>query len=75
MKDFITIYENGKNRLCKHYLVMYLCEAHSIFMKTNPDIAFSFSAFTKLKPKNVCLLNNTPMNQCKCETYENFIYK
>ena len=38
MKDFITVYENGKKkRLRKHYLTMYLRETHSIFVKANLD--------------------------------------
>ena len=34
---------------------MYLREAQSVFVRINPDIAFCFSAFVKLKPKNALL--------------------
>ena len=54
---------------------MYSREAHSLFVDANPDINIRFSAFAKLKPKNVLLLKNTSLDQCRCETHENFIFK
>ena len=63
MKDFITIHKNEKKnqkkqkqqqqqqQLFKHYLIMNLHEAYSLFVITNPDISISFSVFAKLRPK------------------------
>lgn len=76
MKDFITIHENGKKkRLRKHCLTIYLRKAHSFFVKSNPDITISFSAFAKLKPKSALLLKDTQLDRCRCETHENLIFK
>ena len=76
LKDFITIHEGGeKLRLRKHYLTMYLREAHSIFKTRHPDVTISFTAFCKLRPKNVLLLKDTQLDQCKCQIHENFIFK
>ena len=49
--------------------------AFSVFNARYPEISISFAAFCKLRPKNVLLLKNTPMDQCKCKTYENFVFK
>lgn len=57
------------------FLTIYLCKAHSIFVKISPNIAYSFPVFAKLKPKYNLLLKDTPTDQCKFETYEKFLYK
>ena len=49
--------------------------AFSAFKARCPEISISFTAFCKLRPKNVLLLKNTPMDQCKCKVYENFVFK
>ena len=36
---------------------------------------YSMSTFTKLIPKNVLLLSNTPEETCKCQTHENLFLK
>ena len=75
LKDW-AVYEGGKKqRLWKHYLTMFLREAFSVFKARYPEISISFTAFCKLRPKNVLLLKNTPMDQCKCKVHENFIFK
>ena len=57
-------------------LFMYLREAYAVFKKTVADgECCSFSAFCKLRPKNVLLLVDTPKEQCKCEIHENFFMK
>ena len=35
----------------------------------------SFSKFCNLRPKNVLLLKNSPIDQCKCKLHENFRLK
>ena len=75
MRDYITVYKDGRKvRLRKLYLTMFLREAHSIFNARFPDTTVSFPAFCKLKPKNVLSLKNTPLDQCRCQTHENFIF-
>lgn len=54
---------------------MYLRNAHSIFVKINPNVAASFSALVKLIPNNFPLLQDTLTGQSKCEIHENFISK
>ena len=72
MLDVMTVWnDDGKKKLRKHYLTMYLREAHHIFQQTHCDI--SFSVFCKLRPVNVLLLGNSPKDQCKCMTHENFL--
>ena len=52
---------------------MYLREAHHIFQQTHRYI--SFTVFCKLQPVNVLLLGDSPKDQCKCMTHENFFLK
>lgn len=74
--DFVTVWKNGiKERRQKHYLTMYLREAFCIFKEFNPNIEIGFSKFCSLRPKNVLLIKDTPSDQCKCITHENFMYK
>ena len=47
MFDVMTVWnDDGKKKLRKYYLTMYLREAHHIFQQTHHDI--SFSVFCKL---------------------------
>ena len=76
LKDYVIVYEGRKKqRPRKHYLTMFLREAFSVFKARYPEISISFTAFCKLRPKNVLLVKNTPMDQCKCKVHENFIFK
>ena len=73
MHDVMTIWDSdGKKKLWKYYLTMYLREA-VIFEETIKSI--SFSLFCDLRPQNVLLLGNSPKDQCKCLTHENLFYK
>ena len=47
----------------------------SLLIKLNPDITISYSAFAQFRPKNVLLLKQTPLDQCRCQVHENFIFK
>ena len=76
LKDEMTVWINGKKeRLRKHYLTMFLREAFAVFDETHPEINLGFSTFCRLRPGNVLLLKNTPKDQCKCKTHENFRMK
>ena len=55
--------------------MMYLCEVCVMFETVYPDSEIGFTMFTKLRPKNVLLLKNQPMDQCKCSLHENFCLK
>ena len=73
-RDKITVWDDkGKHKLCKYYLTMYVKEAHAIYLETcdNEDDKCSLSTFSKLRPKNVLLLGDSPKDQCKCQTHEN----
>lgn len=73
MKDEVTVWKNAeKIKLRKYYLITYLKEAYSIFKDENPNYTISFSTFCKLQPENVFLMRQTPEDQCKCMTCENF---
>lgn len=72
----MTIWNNGKNeRLRKHFLTMFLWEAFAVFKQTHPSASLGFSTFCRLRPAHVLLLKNTPKDQCKCKTHENFRMK
>ena len=76
LKDEMTVWKNGKKqRLRKHYLTMFLREAYAVFRKIHPSMTIGFSTFCRLRTANVLLLKNTPKDQCKCKTHENFRMK
>ena len=73
MKDEMTVWIAGeKIKLRKHYLTLFLREAHQIFCELHPDNKIGFSKFRELRPQNVLLMKETPADQCKCKTHENF---
>ena len=77
-KDEIVIWDSAgkKRRKRKYYLTMYLREAYVFFKETVADEeCCSFSAFCKLRPKNVLLLVDAPKEQCKCQIHEKFFMK
>ena len=77
-KDEIVIWGSAgkKRRECKYYLTMYLRKAYDVFKETVADgKCHSFSAFCKLRPSNVLLLNDTPKEQCKCQIHESFFMR
>lgn len=76
VNDFVTIWENATKKKCqKHYLTLYLREAFAIFKEVIPDYGIGFSKFCSLRPKNVLLMKDTPSDQCRCVTHENFTLK
>ena len=73
LKDEVTVWNNGKkekHRKC--YMTMFLREAYSLFKEMHSDVKIGFSTFCKERPQNVLLLHETPADQCKCLTCENF---
>ena len=75
MKDEMIVRENGKKvKMRKLYLTVFIKEAYAIFKEENPSIEISLDSFRKLRPKNVLLLKDTPMDQCKCRLHENFFF-
>lgn len=73
MKDEMVIWEDGqKIKHRKYFLTMFLREAYAVFKASHEDFKIGFSKFCDLRPKNVLLLKNTPLDQCKCKIHENF---
>ena len=60
LKDEVIVYIDGKEKLRKKYLTMFLREAYGMFQDIHPDIKIGFSTFCKERPKNVLLLHETP---------------
>ena len=61
--DEMTVWDdNGKHKLQKYYLTIYLKEAYAIFLESceNEDDRCSVSTFCNLNPKNVLLLGDSP---------------
>ena len=80
MQDVMTVWTNtSKKKLRKHYLTMYLREAHRTFCDLYCDEerikVVGFSMFCDLHSKNVVLLESTPRDQCKCTIHENQFLK
>ena len=75
--DEITIWNEGKQKLRKYYLTMYLKEAYALYLETceNDSEKCSLSTFCNLRPKNVLLLGDSPKEQCKCQIHENLFLK
>ena len=65
--------KNGKQKVCKHYLTMFLREAYALHLDgcINEGEKCSFSTFHNLQPKNVLLMENSPLHHCKCQIHEN----
>ena len=61
--DEMTVWDDeGKHKLRKYYLTMYLKEAHAPYLETceNEEDKCSLSTFCNLRPKNVLLLGDSP---------------
>ena len=74
MKDEISIWENGTNKHERKYcLTMVLQEAYKICTELPVSDKIKFSKFCDLCPKNVLLLKQSPVNQCKYILQEIFL--
>ena len=76
--DEMTIWTvNGKQKVCKHYLPMFLREAYAFCLDSciKKNEKCSFSTFCNPQPKNVLLMGNSPLHQCKCHIHENLFLK
>ena len=56
---------------------MYIREAYAVFKETRQEdeAMYCMSTFTKLRPKNVLLLSDTPEDTYKRQTHENLFLK
>ena len=75
--DEMTVWdEEGKHKLRKYYLTMYLKEAHAIYLESceNEKDKCSLSSFCNFRPPNVLLLGDSPKDQCNCQTLANLFY-
>ena len=76
--DEMTIWtKNGKQKVRKHYLTMFLREAYALYLDSciNEDEKCSFSTFRNLRPKNIMLMGSSPSRECKCQIHENLFFK
>ena len=76
--DKVTVWtDEGRKRLRKYYLTMYLKEAHALYLESceSDNDWCSFPSFCSFRPQNVLLLGDSPKHQCKCEIHENFLLK
>lgn len=77
INDTVTIRtENGKEKLRKHYLTVFIKEAYAMFVQQYGPV-MKRSKFHSLRPKNVFLMKETPQEICKCLYHENmeFLFK
>lgn len=74
LKDEMVVWEKGeRKKMRKHYLTIFFREAYAMYKNTvTEDKLVGLSKFCSLRSKNVLLLKNTPMDQCKCKHHENF---
>ena len=69
--------EEGRKRVWKYFLTMYLKEAYALYLESceKDDDKCSFSTFCNFRPKNVLLPDESPKQQWKCQIHENFFLK
>lgn len=73
MKDMVITKVNGvKTKTPKRHLYYKVQTIHAMYCEEN-DISVSFSKFASLRPVDVQLLRDIPLDVCLCETHENFI--
>ena len=66
LKEEMTVWtETGKTKMRKYYLTMHLREVFAMFKGEDLDCEIEFSLFASLWSKNVLLLNNQLLDQCK----------
>ena len=71
-KDFVTSWKSGKKEhLQKRHMMLSLKETHALFLKDNPDVKIGLSKFSSLRPENVLLSSEMPVNVCLCSYHEN----
>lgn len=76
MQDEMAYWGNGKKEtLRKYYLMMPLKEVYALFCERYPGVKIGLSKFSSLRPVNVLLMKNCPLDQCKCIHHENFRLK
>ena len=64
-----------KEKLRKYYLTMTLKEVFAVFQEYHPHVKIGFTLFTTMRPVNVILMKDSPLDQCKCVIHENFRLK
>ena len=63
LKDEMTHWNNGKKeKLRKYYLTMTLKEAFAVFQEYHPDVEIGFTLFTTMRPVNVILMKDSPLD-------------
>lgn len=71
-RDFVTTWQNGKKEhLQKRHMMFSLKETHALFLEENPDVKVGLSKFSSLRPENVLLSSDMPINVCLCSYHEN----
>lgn len=60
----------GKSKIQKRYLQLTLGEVYRLFIEEYPSHNIGFTKFTSLRPKHICLRNETPSNMCLCIYHE-----
>ena len=65
--DEMTIWtEEGRKRVWKYFLTIYLKEAYALYLEScEKDAKCSFSTFCNFHPKNVLLLDESPKNSAE----------
>ena len=64
---------DGKTKLSKRHMLMKLREAYSMFVEEVGKKEVCFSRFCNLRPVDVLLNSEMPLDVCLCKVHENFI--
>ena len=67
--------KDAKGKHQKRILTDYLHNLHDKFRLENPDSKISRSAFSKMRPKHVLLVNFCNRNTCLCSRHQNIALK
>ena len=72
-KDYVMLKKKDGSRIkaTKYILVLTVSEAHSEFLKSEPNAKIGLDTFARLRPANVLLRHSLPKNVCVCIYHAN----
>ena len=63
----------GSRRLQKWHMTMSIKETYASFKEEYPNVKLGLSKFAELRPHDVKLSSETPVNVCQCTYHQNVI--
>lgn len=64
--------ESGQKTLkSRRYMQYSIREAQALFSERHPNLSIGNTSFYNLKPANIELMSETPVEMCLCDEHEN----